>query len=62
MVTFLMVLLIQKSQNKDGKVIQSNLNELIAASRHASNRMVDIDYLTESELDSLDNTIKLYPT
>jgi len=52
-VTFLMVFLIQKSQNKDSKAIQLKLNELIAASRHASNRMVDIEDLTESELDVL---------
>ncbi len=52
-ITFLMVFLIQKSQNKDGKAIQLKLNELIAASRHASNRMVDIEDLTENELDVL---------
>ncbi|WP_449440567.1 low affinity iron permease family protein [Pedobacter steynii] len=52
-ITFLMVFLIQKSQNKDSKAIQLKLNELIAASRHASNRMVDIEDLTESELDVL---------
>jgi len=48
-----MVFLIQKSQNKDSKAIQLKLNELIAASRHASNRMVDIEDLTEAELDVL---------
>ena len=48
-----MVFLIQKSQNKDSKAIQLKLNELIAASRHASNRMVDIEDLTEEELDTL---------
>lgn len=52
-ITFLMVFLIQKSQNKDSKAIQLKLNELIAASRHASNRMVDIEDLSESELDVL---------
>ena len=52
-VTFLMVFLIQKTQNKDSKAIQLKLNELIAASRHASNRMVDIEDLNESELDVL---------
>lgn len=52
-VTFLMVFLIQKTQNKDSKAIQLKLNELIAASRHSSNRMVDIEDLTESELDVL---------
>jgi low affinity Fe/Cu permease len=51
--TFLMVFLIQKSQNKDSKAIQLKLNELIAASRWASNRMVDIEDLTEKELDTL---------
>ena len=50
-ITFLMVFIIQKSQNKDSKAIQLKLNELIAASRHASNRMVDIEDLTEAELD-----------
>ncbi|MBB2148695.1 low affinity iron permease family protein [Pedobacter gandavensis] len=52
-ITFLMVFLIQKSQNKDSKAIQLKLNELIAASKHASNRMVDIEDLTEAELDLL---------
>lgn len=52
-ITFLMVFLIQKAQNKDSKAIQLKLNELIAASRQASNRMVDIEDLTEKELDHL---------
>ncbi|WP_316815590.1 low affinity iron permease family protein [Pedobacter nyackensis] len=52
-ITFLMVFLIQKAQNKDGKAIQLKLNELIAAHEHASNRMVDIEDLTERELDQL---------
>lgn len=52
-ITFLMVFLIQKSQNKDSKAIQLKLNELIAASRLSSNRMVDIEDLTEEELDEL---------
>ena len=52
-ITFLMVFLIQKAQNKDGKAIQLKLNELIAANERASNRMVDIEDLTESELDQL---------
>ncbi|RYF21172.1 MAG: low affinity iron permease family protein [Flavobacteriales bacterium] len=52
-ITFLMVFLIQKSQNKDSKAIQLKLNELIAANTLASNRMVDIEDLTESELDQL---------
>lgn len=52
-ITFLMVFLIQKAQNKDGKAIQLKLNELIAAHEKASNRMVDIEDLTEKELDEL---------
>ncbi len=52
-ITFLMVFLIQKTQNKDSKAIQLKLNELIAASRKASNRMVDIEDLDEEELDTL---------
>jgi low affinity Fe/Cu permease len=52
-VTFLMVFLIQKTQNKDSKAIQIKLNELIASSERASNRLVDIEDLTEEELDEL---------
>ncbi|SNV48370.1 low affinity iron permease family protein [Chryseobacterium taklimakanense] len=52
-VTFLMVFLIQKGQNKDSKAIQIKLNELIAAHEKASNRIVDIEDLTEKELDKL---------
>lgn len=52
-ITFLMVFLIQKAQNKDSKAIQLKLNELIAAHERASNRMVDIEDLTEAELDQL---------
>ncbi|WP_118976347.1 low affinity iron permease family protein [Taibaiella koreensis] len=52
-ITFLMVFLIQKTQNKDSKAIQLKLNELIAASKEASNRMVDIEDLDEKELDLL---------
>lgn len=52
-ITFLMVFLIQKSQNKDGKAIQLKLNELIAAVDGASNRMVNIEDLNEKELDRL---------
>jgi len=52
-ITFLMVFLIQKSQNKDGKAIQLKLNELIAAINGASNRMVNIEDLNEDDLDKL---------
>lgn len=52
-ITFLMVFLIQKSQNKDSKAIHLKLNELLASHQGASNRMVDIEDLTEQELDGL---------
>jgi low affinity Fe/Cu permease len=52
-VTFLMVFLIQKSQNKDSKAVHLKLNELLASHQGASNRMVDIEDLTEEELDHL---------
>ncbi|WP_069658875.1 low affinity iron permease family protein [Arcticibacter eurypsychrophilus] len=52
-ITFLMVFVIQKSQNKESKAIQLKLNELIATSKQASNRMVDIEDLTELEMDVL---------
>jgi low affinity Fe/Cu permease len=52
-VTFLMVFLIQKSQNKDSKAVHLKLNELLAAHEGASNRMVDIEDINEVELDQL---------
>ena len=48
-----MVFVIQQSQNKDTMAIQIKLNELIAASSGASNRIVDIEDLTEEELNAL---------
>jgi low affinity Fe/Cu permease len=49
-VTFLMVFLIQKSQNKDSLAIQLKLNELVAAHEFASNRLVNVEDMTEEEL------------
>ncbi|HEX8515484.1 MAG TPA: low affinity iron permease family protein [Bacteroidia bacterium] len=49
-VTFLMVFLIQKSQNKDSLAIQLKLNELVAAHEYASNRLVSVEDMTEDEL------------
>ena len=48
-VTFLMVFLIQNTQNRDGAAIQAKLDELIRASA-AQNRYVGIEHLTEEEL------------
>src|ERR1700709_1615910 len=52
-VTFLMVFLIQKSQNKDSKAIHLKLNEILASHQGASNRMVNLEDLSEIELDQL---------
>ena len=52
-VTFLMVFLIQRSQNKDSMAIQLKLNELVAALKGASNRLIDIEELSEEELNVL---------
>lgn len=52
-ITFLMVFLIQKSQNKDSKAIHLKLNELIASHEGTSNRMVNLENLSEEELDQL---------
>jgi low affinity Fe/Cu permease len=49
-VTFLMVFLIQRTQNKDSLAIQLKLNELVAAVEGASNRLIDVEDLSEEEL------------
>ncbi|MDB5305849.1 MAG: Low affinity iron permease [Gemmataceae bacterium] len=49
-VTFLMVFLIQRAQNKDAMAIQLKLNELVAAVKGASNRLINIEDLTEDEV------------
>ena len=49
-ITFLMVFLIQKSQNKDSLAIQMKLNELVASHELASNRLVDVENIPEDEL------------
>ena len=52
-VTFLMVFLIQRSQNKESMAVQLKLNELVAAVRGASNHLIDIENLNEDELQVL---------
>lgn len=51
--TFLMVFLIQRSQNKDALALHLKLNEIVAAMRGASNRLIDIEDLTEDEVEIL---------
>jgi len=52
-ITFLMVFIIQQSQNKDTMALQLKLNELIAANNKASNRLIDVEDLTQEELHRL---------
>ncbi len=52
-VTFLMVFLIQRAQNKDAMALQLKLNELVAAIDGASNRLIDVEDLSEDELKAL---------
>jgi len=52
-VTFLMVFIIQQSQNKDSLAIQLKLNELIACDERASNRLIVVEDLTQDELEVL---------
>jgi len=52
-VTFLMVFLIQRVQNKDSQAIHLKLNELVAALKGASNRLINIEGLTEDEIATL---------
>lgn len=52
-VTFLMVFLIQRAQNKDALAIHLKLNEIVAALEGASNRLIDVEDLTEGEIHTL---------
>ena len=54
-ITFLMVFVIQQSQNKDSLAIQLKLNELIACDERASNRLIVVEDLTQEELEVLKN-------
>lgn len=59
-ITFLMVFVIQQSQNKDTKALHLKLNELIACNKYASNRLIDIEDLSSEEIQVLkDFYIKL---
>jgi len=57
-VTFLMVFLIQRAQNKDALAIHLKLNEIVAAMEGASNRLIDVEDLSEPEIDALHNYYK----
>jgi low affinity Fe/Cu permease len=52
-VTFLMVFVIQRAQNKESLAVQLKLNEIVAALQGASNRLINVESLSEEELDTL---------
>jgi len=52
-VTFLMVFVIQRAQNKDSLAVQLKLNELVAAVEGASNRLISVEDLSDEELETL---------
>ena len=58
-VTFLMVFAIQNTQNRDARAMQLKLNELIKSSRGARTEFVDIEDLTDTELDVMQAQFKL---
>lgn len=57
-VTFLMVFLIQRAQNKDALAIHLKLNEIVAALEGASNRLIDVEDLNEADIEALRNYYK----
>jgi low affinity Fe/Cu permease len=57
-VTFLMVFLIQATQNRDGKAIQLKLDELIRAQKSARNVFADLEHATEEELREFETEFK----
>ncbi|MBC7774544.1 MAG: low affinity iron permease family protein [Phycisphaerae bacterium] len=57
-ITFLMIFLVQSAQNRDSKALQLKLDELILKLRQTDNIMVDIENLTERELDEISKKYK----
>jgi low affinity Fe/Cu permease len=51
--TFLVVFLIQNSQNRDSRAVNLKLDELIRSTERAHNEMIDIEHLSDKELESL---------
>src|SRR2546427_5058284 len=56
-VTFLMVFLIQATQNRDGKAVQLKLDELIRAQREARNVFAGLEHATEEELEEFEQEL-----
>lgn len=59
-VTFLMVFLIQNTQNRDSKAMQLKLDELIRVTKSARDRFVDLESLTDEELVQIDQEFKKF--
>jgi low affinity Fe/Cu permease len=57
-ITFLMVFLIQNTQNRDAKAIHLKLDELIKATKGARNHMMDLDSLSDEQLKELESEYK----
>ncbi len=54
-VTFLMVFLIQNTQNRDAKAIHLKLNEIVFALNKAHNELIDVEKLSDEELKALES-------
>lgn len=57
-VTFLMVFLIQNTQNRDSRTLHLKLDELIKAARGASNQLLDLDHMSDEDLKRLEEKYK----
>jgi low affinity Fe/Cu permease len=57
-ITFLMVFIIQNTQNRDGRAIQLKLDELIRVQGKARNHLIDLEQCSDSELDELQKQFK----
>jgi low affinity Fe/Cu permease len=59
-VTFLMVFLIQNTQNRDGRAMQLKLDELIKTSKRARNSLIDLEDMSDDELDGFQKEFAHY--
>jgi|SRR5215211_4613964 len=59
LITFLMVFLIQNTQNRDAQAMQLKLDELIRATDHARKRMIDAERMTEPEMNAVKDTLRV---
>lgn len=57
-ITFLMVFLIQNTQNRDSKAMHLKLDELIKVTKAASNKLIEVEKDTDQEIDALENKYK----